>query len=358
MLPVRIVVPVAALALSLAAPLARAAGPLPTLPSSAPLPDAAAAPAAESGAATGTAVPSAVDKVRRGVVLIEQGGRLVGFGTVLGGDGRILTSLSAIGAADAADIQYADGARIHAKVTQKDPMWDLALLSPSAVHWKDGLSASDVDPASTVLRAPVPTLAGAKPIALPVHFKGLTDALSPKGDSLLDALDIEVHHALPIAGAPILDSQATVVGVLVRACKLAAATGPAAKNGPIACAPTLVGAPVSALKAFLSKAPAAPGPWLGIVGQADESGSVHGVRVQAVAPESPAQKAGLKSAENGAGDRIIAVDGAPVDTPQKLADAIGKHAPGESVKLLVLGGEDGEHPAAFHDVTVVLRAAP
>ena len=62
----------------------------------------------------------------------------------------------------------------------------------------------------------------------------------------------------------------------------------------------------------------------------------------AVAPQSPAQKAGLKGAAAGepaaAADRIVAVDGQPVDSPQKLSEAIGKHAIGDPVKLLVLGG--------------------
>src|SRR6202000_2800888 len=91
----------------------------------------------------------------------------------------------------------------------------------------------------------------------PVHFKGRTDAISRQGASLVDALDVEVHNPLPVAGAPILDPQATVVGVLVHACRLAVGTGEeAAKTGPLACAPTLIGAPVSALRSFLSHPPA------------------------------------------------------------------------------------------------------
>jgi serine protease Do len=301
-----------------------------------------------------------MERVKRGVVLIERDGRLLGFGTVLSGDGRILTSSSAIGAGDTADIRYSDGALVHAKVGHRDPAWDLALLVPRTVHWKDGLTASSV-PASTEireLRAPVPPRAGAKPIALPVHYKGLTDAISRQGDSLLDALDIEVHDSLPIAGAPILDQQATVVGVLVRACKLAVTGGvETAKTGPLACAPTLIGAPVTALKTFLSHTPAdavSPTPWLGIAGETDDTGPVHGVRVMAVAPQSPAMKVGLKAAAaEGGPDRIVAVDGQPVDSPQSLSDAIAKHAIGEGVKLLVLGGA-----GSFREVSVVLRAAP
>jgi serine protease Do len=72
---------------------------------------------------------------------------------------------------------------------------------------------------------------------------------------------------------------------------------------------------------------------------------VHGVRVKAVAPSSPAEKAGLKPG----GDIIVAVDGLPIDSPEKLADTIGKHAPGDAVKLLVFGGDK------LREVSVVLR---
>ncbi len=337
-------------------------------PAAATAPDAAADPAAPAVVVTNAppAGPAAtvVERVRRGVVLIERDGRLLGFGTVLGGDGRILTSLSALGpgdAAETADVRYADGTVVRAKVGHRDPTWDLALLVPRTIHWKDGLSASQLAPGETDLRAPVPPRAGAKPIPLPVHFKGLTDAISRQGDSLANALDVDVHHALPITGAPILDQQATVVGVLVHACKLAVTTGPeTAKAGPLACAPTIIGAPVSALRSFLARTPAdavppaPPTPWLGIAGESDDTGPVHGVRVMAVAPQSPAQKAGLKPAgSEGGADRIVAVDGQPVDSPQKLSEAIGKHAIGEPLKLLLLGGA-----GAFREVSVVLRAAP
>jgi serine protease Do len=75
---------------------------------------------------------------------------------------------------------------------------------------------------------------------------------------------------------------------------------------------------------------------------------VVGVRVVAVAPSSPAEMAALKPAS----DVIVAVDGHPIDTPEKLADLIAKHAPGDTVKLLVFAGEQ------FRDVAVALRTAP
>jgi serine protease Do len=92
---------------------------------------------------------------------------------------------------------------------------------------------------------------------------------------------------------------------------------------------------------------------LGIVGAPDSSGNTHGVRVMAVAPQSPAEKGGLKANEDRMqADLIVAVDSQPVDTPEKLADFISKHSVGERVKLLVLGADK------FREVLVTLHAAP
>jgi S1-C subfamily serine protease len=61
---------------------------------------------------------------------------------------------------------------------------------------------------------------------------------------------------------------------------------------------------------------------------------VRGVRVVAVAPSSPAEKAGLRSGV----DVIVSVDGQPVDAPEKLAETIASRAPGDTIQLLVLSG--------------------
>jgi serine protease Do len=150
--------------------------------------------------------------------------------------------------------------------------------------------------------------------------------------------------------------------VIVRACRVAMLDASKAGAPQIACAPTLIGAPVSALRNFLIHTPAAavaPAPWLGIVGQPDASGSVHGVRVMAVAPQSPAEKGGLKAApDRERSDLIIAVNGAPVDSPEKLADAIAKHAIGDTVKLLVFGAPPPAAPAAKGDKADTKKDAP
>jgi serine protease Do len=325
---------------------------LPSLPG-----DFAPAPAAPSPAAI--APPELYEHLRRGVVAIEKNGVPLAIGTVLGGDGRILTALSGLGGAEGADVRYADGTTVHATVGHADKDADLALLIPQAGRWTDGLIASEADPAQSSLRAMLPGR-GAHVGPAEAALKGRVDAHARDGLPLLQMLDVELKGA-PIAGAPLLDAAGSVVGVLVRACKGTlpvpvdspwAAWGNAQAPAPkAACTPVVLGEPVTAIRTFLSRTPAkavAPAPWLGIRGEAETEGSTRGVRLTAVAPQSPAERAGLKANA----DVIAAVDGEPIDGPDKLAEAIGRHAPGDTVKLLVFG--DGK----FREVPVALRAAP
>ncbi len=338
---------------------------LPSLPGAGgPASPANTAPAAQ---AQGPTTPQQLyEHVRRGVVVVMKNGVPAAIGTVLGTDGRILTALSGLGGAEGADVLYADGTTVHAKLGNTDAADDLALLVPATrTKAGEGLTASELDPVGAQIRALLPSR-GAKLAPAMADVKGKADAHARDGAPLLQMLDVDVKGPL-IAGAPLLDSTGGVVAVLVRACKGAAAPQPEA-SGPwagwgsvpqatakaAACAPVVVGAPVATIRSFLTKLPSAPaaataqvaGPWLGIRGETESDGQVRGVRVLAVAPKSPAEASGLKSP-----DVIAAVDGQSVDSPEKLADAIAKHAPGETVKLLVFG--DGR----FREVPVVLRAA-
>jgi serine protease Do len=331
------------------------------------------APLAPAGAGSTTA-QQLYQHVMHGVVAIERNGVPMAIGTVLSGDGRILTALSALGGIEGADVLYADGTIVHAKVGRSDRAFDLALLVPQSLKWTEGLRASGVDPASEDLRAMLPAVAAGGQAALakgvrlgPVAaaVKGEVDAHARDGAALLRWLDVEMKAA-PVAGAPLLDAAGDVAGVLVRACNgpapeptasadapgnWASAATPAAAARP-ACKPVVLGAPVSAIRSFLSNAPTTtasrgPAPWLGIRGERELTGNVHGVRIVAVAPSSPAEKAGLKPSA----DVIVAVDGHPIDSPEKLADIIAQHAPGDTVKLLVFNADQ------FHEVSVALRAA-
>lgn len=306
---------------------------------------------------------SASADARRGLVTVEHDGKATGIGTVLSGDGRILTALSAVGASGQADVRYSDGHVVHAKLGHRDPAWDLALLVPQTGKWTDGLTASESDPSGFEVKAFV---GGAKTAPVVAKVKGRVEALAKDGDLLVNALDLDMRTPPANgAGAPLVDATGSVVGILVRACKapaggLGAAAPPVAAAATPACAATFYGAPVPSIRSFLVRTPATaaaptpPSPWLGIQGEPGVSGSTRGVRVIGVAPGSPASKAGLKAnaADPAQAHMIVAVDGRPVDTPEKLGELIAKHAVGDSVKLLILDGD------RLREVQVVLRASP
>ena len=88
---------------------------------------------------------------------------------------------------------------------------------------------------------------------------------------------------------------------------------------------------MAAIRSFLAGPVSPAAPWLGIRGEPEEHGRVRGVRVVATASSSPAERAGLRPGA----DVIVAVDGQPVDTAAKLAELIGRHTVGDTVKLLV-----------------------
>jgi serine protease Do len=322
-----------------------AAAPTTPLP---PLPGANAPAATSTAPSNGSsgAVSVDVEKIRRGIVQVETGGRPMGVGIVLSNDGRVLTSLTGLGQVNEPEIRYVDGTVVKAKLGHRDKAWDLALLVPQTGKWLEGLVPTDTDPQTVELKAFLPK--GPKLAATGVGYKGRVDAKSKDGDALRSALDLDLKGAPAIAGAPVVDPGGRVVGVIVHACK----DVPDAKEAkPGACTPTMIAAPVWALRSFLVKTPAnavQPQAWLGLGGAPSDAGNVKGVKVVGVAPASPAEKAGLKPNE----DVIVAVDGVPVETPEQLAEVITKRAIGQTVKLLVFAG------GKFRETQVTLRSAP
>lgn len=333
--------PLLALPLLLAAGVAYAQPrPLPPLPDPSGGPPAVVAPTAVRG---GEAPPPAplppLERAKRGVVSVERSGQALGVGTVLANDGRVITALSVLGGALEADVRYADGSVVHARLGHKDRAFDLALLVPLAGRWQEGLKPSGLDPATAELR----TFGRGGPKAVPAlvatAFKARVDARSKEGDGLPGVLDLDLKNQ-PAPGAPVVDGAGDVTGIVITACK---------GNDTSQCAPVIVGAPMGAVRRFLMSTPATaalPSPRLGIRGERDAAVNVRGVRVLALAPGGPAERAGLRGNE-----LIFAVDGEPVETPEQLQEAIGRRAVGDTIKLLFWGGD------RFREVPVVLRAA-
>src|SRR5262249_21625669 len=107
-----------------------------------------AGPAPPAQGQQGQAPSADADSLRKGVVQVETGGRPIAVGTVLSRDGRILTSLSALGQTTEPEVRYSDGTVAKTKIGHKNKGWDLALLIPQSGAWKDGLVPTDADPSS------------------------------------------------------------------------------------------------------------------------------------------------------------------------------------------------------------------
>lgn len=93
--------------------------------------------------------------------------------------------------------------------------------------------------------------------------------------------------------------------------------------------------------------PVAPSLWLGVRGEPQVGGGMRGVRVVAVAPQSPAASADVR-----ASDVIVAIDGQALAAPEDLAGALTRRKVGDTVRLLVYRQGD------FHDLSVALREVP
>jgi serine protease Do len=92
--------------------------------------------------------------------------------------------------------------------------------------------------------------------------------------------------------------------------------------------------------------------WIGVRGRTLTSGeegleTPRGFRVRSVAPDSPADRAGVK-----VGDMVVSVDGTPIDSKEAFQTALSTKGPGRPLKLL-LRSRSGER-----SVTVTGRTPP
>lgn len=308
----------------------------------------AANSAADGAVPTDSSNKSPVDSARQGVVVLERAGKPVGVGSVLKGDGRILTALSILGNGNNVDARFADGSVSHVRVGHTDRAWDLALLIPQNGRWKDGLRASRTPAVAAGSDLRAFSLMGGNSLALSrTIVKGETTLLGGDSELLRDALEFASRFKDTDVGSPVIDSKGDVVALIASACA-------PVKDGP--CLKVPYGVPVAAIKAFLRTVPAAavpPAPWLGIQGVGEDTGVVRGVRVLEVHEASPAGAAGLSGGSDKAtSDIIVAVEGSPTSTPEQLAQAINSRAVGDSVRLLVFGG------GKFRELSLTLRSSP
>jgi serine protease Do len=281
-----------------------------------------------------------------GVVTLERAGKYLGLGTILNGDGRIVTAFSALGGAQNVDARYSDGTLVPARLGHADRGRDLALLVPQNSRHKLGMRASRKAGAGApaTLRSFAPS--GGRVIAgAALATTGPSTLANTEGKALPDMIALATAVPASSVGSPLLDDTSEVVAIVTRACKRAPGSG---------CTPVLAGTPVGAVRDFLSKVPASaaiPVASIGVQGAADDAGSARGVRVASA--RGPALSAGLRAGQDArSADVIVALDGVPVTTPEALNLGIEQRAVGDSVDLLVLGA------GRYRHVTLIVVAGP
>ena len=255
---------------------------------------------------------------------LERAGHRIGFGVVLRSDGRILTSLSAVGSGNYVKARFADDHVLGVKVVETDRTWDLALLAPEAGFWTEGVRASSLDAAAEGVRLRRFGGHGKDVSELAVSVKARQVLLGRDGANLEDALVLGSSVADDELGSPICDEAGDVVALVGQACD------PGTRQD---CRMSAFGIPVSAIKQFLHAAPPReplPAAWLGFRGVPGHSGSVGGVRVIAVDAGGPAEQAGLRGPMGKGGDEsadlVVAVNDTPVATPDELRDTVNRIA--------------------------------
>ncbi len=280
----------------------------------------------------------------QGVVMIERAGRPLAIGTLLNGDGRILTALSPLTHGNLLDARYPDGRVAHLRLSYADRAWDLALLTPEGDARHAGLKASrDTEPAAGSKLHAV-TYARDKALgAMDQTVKARSVLRGGDSVELADAIELGSSPKPNDIGAPLVNDKGEVVAIVARACS---------PNDKVGCTLAAYGAPVSAIRGFLRGVPMRHGPWVGLEAIAFDAGIARGVRVAAVAPDGPAASAGLHAGPPGVADVVLAVDGTPVSSAEAFADAVENHAPGAPIRLLVLS--DGR----YREVGVVVHEPP
>ncbi len=130
----------------------------------------------------------------------------------------------------------------------------------------------------------------------------------------------------------LLGANALVFGAVARAAEPAPRAPASAPLPGLPPAPPTAPSPLGSL------------PWLGV---SMDAGGDTGVRVEHVVRGSPAEQSGVR-----AGDRIVAVDGGRVTTPQRVSRAVAMHKVGETVTLGV------ERTGTAISAPVVLASRP
>jgi S1-C subfamily serine protease len=291
-----------------------------------------------------------------------------GAGFVLDTDGSIVTCAHVVSDATAITVRLADGTSAKGTLVGADTTTDLAIVHvevPSArLHPLPLGSAGSVAVGQPVLAVGDPF--GFEGSASAGIVSGLEREIeSPSGWTITDAIQTDAALNHGNSGGPLLDVSGRVIGVSAQI----ASSGVDANVG-VAFAVPIDDFTKKVLRELRADGRASHA-WLGIAGQTIQpelvaTGDVEassGILVTGVAPDSPAESAGLEPGrtpvEAGGttfcvgGDAITAVDGKATPRVHDLQDALERLDPGDEAVLTVVRTGGGTK-----EVRVTLASQP
>ena len=264
-------------------------------------------------------------------------------------DGHLMTTADVIDGASLVSVQLSDGTVLPARVVGMDRSTDLAVLKVEGPNFPTAAMGTESN-----LELGEPTIAiecilgrqGSPNISV-----GLISALDRRvdltdGTSLHDMIQTNVRVSTSSSGAVLIDSSGAAIGLVTRR---GMATAKAIDDSTTVTTRSTTLVPRYATPIEFAKQEAdeliATGrvahPWLGVQSsdlpdaEAARLGR-SGARVDAVAPGSPAEGAGLA-----VGDILIGIDNqTAVESSSDLVVALRRHRPGESVGISYIRGTD------------------
>jgi len=299
----------------------------------------------------------------------SQGGTATGSGFVIDNDGHILTNNHVVAGADNVTVRVGgeDGQTFDAKVVGTDPSTDVAVLQVDS--GSDQLQPLELGSSSNV-QVGDPVVAIGNPFGLDrTATAGIVSAVqrqidAPNGFTIENAIQTDAPINPGNSGGPLLDAEGKVIGINSQI----ESGGQTEGNVGIGFAVPIDTAREIAQQlvangevqhAYMGISGADLTPQLADVLNLDANS---GALVQAVVPDSPADKAGITAGNatvtvdgqriRAGGDVITEVDGNPVSGMDDVIAAVDGKQPGDSLQLTLLRGGD------TRSVTVELTDRP
>jgi S1-C subfamily serine protease len=289
-----------------------------------------------NGAPDVAAVARRVEPALARLEVTTQVGRQTGTAVAVRTDGVFLTSADVLAGATDVSLVLGDGEKVPATLVGVDRVTNLGVLrisghATTVPTWGDssglmfGSDAVVVGAAEQNARSP----SVAKGV---VSAIGATYVLDD-GTTLHDLVQTDANMVRGTKGGVLLSGSGAVVGIITTVGKDEAGVERTGFAMPIEYARALA-------ESYIQYGHPSP-VWLGIVGrtlpraQADGLGIPGGVQVDTIAPQSPAQLAGIA-----AGDIIVAVNNEPVDTWSAMNLVLRRLDPGDLLPLTIQRGSD------------------